>query len=176
METATKNLEFDHENILRLIAVMGKMVESKNPDVVHLETAVDLIKHYADGFHHAKEENLLFPMMAKRGFSFEQGPIAVMLHDHVEGRGYVKAMTEHIELYKNGKKDALKPIFENMHLYAELLQGHIYKENNILFKMADHALSESDQASLLVQFKEIESNGGILKESMDKIEELERKY
>ena len=33
--------------------------------------------------------------------------------------------------------------------YAELLQNHIGKENNILFRMADRALSESDHKDLL---------------------------
>ena len=92
MNTATINLENDHVNILRLIDVMEKMllVKSKNTD--QFEKTVSLIKSYADGLHHAKEENLLFPLMVKRGFSGEQGPIAVMLHDHAEGRDYVKGM------------------------------------------------------------------------------------
>ena len=85
MNTATQNLENDHVNILRLIDVMEKMVMVKSSNIEHFEKVVNLIKSYADGFHHAKEENLLFPMMIKKGFSKEQGPIAVMLHDHTEG-------------------------------------------------------------------------------------------
>ena len=42
--------------------------------------------------------------------------------------------------------------------YAELLQNHISKENNILFRMADNALSEKDQQDLLKQFEEAEKN------------------
>ena len=61
MDTATKNLENDHEYILRLIAVMEIMVLTVSTDLKHIEMVVNLIKNYADGYHHAKEENLLFP-------------------------------------------------------------------------------------------------------------------
>ena len=51
-------------------------------------------------------------------------------------------------------------VFANIHGYSELLQGHIYKENNMLFRMADNALSDSDQQSLLQQFEQLENAGG----------------
>jgi len=111
MNTATKNLENDHVNILRLIDVMEKMILAKSTNTEHFEKTVSLIKSYADGLHHAKEENLLFPLMVKRGFSSEQGPIAVMLHDHAEGRDYVKGMTEGIAGYKMGNESALSKLY-----------------------------------------------------------------
>ena len=95
--------------------------------------------------------------MAERGFSMTQGPIAVMLSDHIQGRNFVKGMAENIDLLKNGDKSATKAIYENILGYGELLTNHIAKENNILFRMADNALSTSDHQSLLEQFSEIES-------------------
>ena len=65
MNTATKNLENDHVNILRLIDVMEKMILVKSKNIEHFENTVSLIKSYADGLHHSKEENLLFPLMVK---------------------------------------------------------------------------------------------------------------
>ena len=82
MNSATKNLENDHVYILRLIDVMEIITKSIRPDIGDLESIVNLIKNYADGSHHAKEENLLFPLLAQRGFSREQGPVAVMLQEH----------------------------------------------------------------------------------------------
>ena len=145
MKTATKNLENDHVNILRLIDVMEKMILVKSTNTEHFEKTVSLIKSYADGLHHAKEENLLFPLMGKRGFSIDQSPIAVMLHDHVQGRDFVKGMIEGIAEYKTGNQTALSKIYENMQGYIILLRSHIAKENNVLFRMADNALSENDQ-------------------------------
>jgi hemerythrin-like domain-containing protein len=42
--------------------------------------------------------------------------------------------------------------------YAYLLQNHIDKENNILFRMADEAFSNEEQQNLIVQFADIENN------------------
>ncbi len=179
METATKSLENDHVQILRLIDIMELAIDNTEPDVRNLQMMVDLIKNYADGYHHAKEENLFFPLLAKRGFSEEQGPIAVMLHEHVLGRNYVKGMTEGLENYQNGNKISLGAIYKNMHGYIELLRGHIAKENNILFKMANNALSEQDHKDLLQQFKQIETDGlqgGTIGDFLNQIETLSETY
>ena len=76
--------------------------------------------------------------------------------EHVRGRDFVKGIVENISLYKGGNLTALGKIYSNMAGYAELLQNHIGKENNILFRMADNALSESDHKDLLIKFSEAE--------------------
>jgi hemerythrin-like domain-containing protein len=179
MTTATKNLENDHVYILRLIDVMEKMVLTSHSEVINLETVVNLIRNYADAFHHAKEENLLFPLMATKGFSKEQGPIAAMLNDHAQGRNFVKAMSEEIENFNKGNKTALPKIYENMEGYIELLRAHIAKENNVLFRMADNVLSEQEQQDLLEEFAKIETNNfaaGVLESYISEIEKLEKKF
>ena len=82
----------------------------------------------------------------------QQGPIAVMLSDHEQGRKFVRNMDESIHLYKNGESSALKLIYANMLGYADLLNNHISKENNILFRMADNVFTSENQQSLLDQF------------------------
>lgn len=174
MKTATSNLEEDHVYILRLIDVMEQISKEPDPDIMHLETIVDLIRNFADGLHHAKEENLLFPKMVEKGFSFQQGPIAVMMNDHVQGRIYVKGMAENISRYKSGDIDSLKNIYLNMRGYMELLRAHIAKENNILFRMADKAFSNEEQQNLLAQFSDIEETNS--NDFISQINELSRIY
>ena len=158
MNTATKNLEDDHVHILRLIDVMEHITRSDTPDVSHLESIVDIIRNFADGLHHAKEENIFFPFLAERGFSTTRGPVAVMLNEHIQGRNFVKSIADNINIYKKGNKEALNQIYSNMSGYAELLHNHIAKENNILFRMADNVLSASDHLDLLGRFEEAEKN------------------
>lgn len=179
MNTATENLENDHVYILRLVEVMEKMVYLKSSDTEDMELVVRLIQNYADGFHHAKEETLLFPLMVKKGFSNEQGPVAVMLNDHEAGREFVKGMIVGIATYKLGNEGALEDVYKNMQSYADLLRAHIGKENNMLFRMADRAFSEEEQQELLVAFGEIESSNyssGKIEQYIKEIEELENKY
>ena len=179
MNTATKNLEDDHVHILKLIEVMERVIGSENPDISHLESIVDIVRNFADGLHHAKEENQFFPFLSKRGFSLSQGPVAVMLHEHIQGREFVKGMADNISLYKGGNNSALGRIYSNMAGYAELLKNHIGKENNILFRMADRALSETDNQELLKQFKEAETDhaaGSSSAEYINRIQQLALSY
>lgn len=154
--TATQNLENDHIYVLRLTDVMKKMAEKKTEHTEHLEQVVNLVRYFADGLHHAKEEDLLFPMLGKKGFSPEQGPVAVMLAEHVQGRVYIKRVADGIQAFKAGDRKALESIYSNLEEYAFLLTAHIGKENNILFRMADQALSAEEQSLLLAQFDDVE--------------------
>jgi hemerythrin-like domain-containing protein len=172
MNYATHNLEDDHIYILRLIDVMETMTTHAEPEIVHLEEAVDLIRNYADGLHHAKEENLLFPRLAERGFSPTQGPVAVMLHEHTVGREYVKGISDNIQLLKEGDLSAVNMVYANIHGYSELLQNHIYKENNMLFRMADNALTGSDQLEMFELFDQLENSGSTNHKKSDFIERI----
>lgn len=172
MKTATENLENDHVHILRLTEIMEHATYDSEPDVANLEEIVDIIRNFADGIHHAKEENIFFPMLSQRGFSSTQGPVAVMLNEHVAGRNYVKGMADNISLYKKGDAGALEKVYANMRGYAELLRSHISKENNVLFRMADRALTQADQEKLLEGFREAESSGLPAAEYVNKIENL----
>jgi hemerythrin-like domain-containing protein len=175
MKTATENLEYEHGYILRLISVMNKISEIKKPDVAHLEHIVSLIREFADGLHHAKEEGLLFPLLGEKGFSPEQGPVSVMLYEHSLGREFVQKMATYIAQYKEGNEDAVAGIFENMKGYGELLQNHIAKENNVLFRMADRILSEQEQSNLLLAFSRA-LNSEKRNSYIEEIEELEHIY
>lgn len=162
MNTATRNLEDDHVHVLKLTDVMKAVTRTEKPDVGQIESIIDIIRNFADGLHHTKEENLYFPALGKKGFSPQQGPVAVMLHEHIQGRNFVKGIADNLELYKNGNKEALAVVFQNMTGYAELLVSHIAKENNILFRMADKVLSDEEQKDLSEKFESLEklSNNG----------------
>ena len=179
MNTATKDLENDHIHILRLTDVMEKITKTDTPDFSDLEAVVYLITNYADGFHHGKEEKILFPALEAKGFSPNQGPVAVMLSEHIQGRNFVKAMAESIALYKKSDTPALEQVFINMTGYVNLLRNHISKENNILFRMADKVLSEADHETLLNKYASVTpvtENGGDIPEYLSDIERLEKKY
>lgn len=179
MKTATQNLENDHVYILQLTDVMEQVTKSEATDINHFKTVVGIIQNYADGLHHKKEEDLLFPLFEQRNTGGHCGPVQVMLMEHEQGREYVKGMIENISLFENGDEAARQMIYQNLMGYAGLLRDHIYKENNILFRMADNIFSEDDQNMLLDKFGEIESaaeNGAKIKDFVVAIEKLAKAY
>lgn len=172
MNTAAKNLEDDHVHIIKLTDIMLHMVNNNIRNVSHVGKIVSLIREFADGLHHAKEENLYFPYLSNRGFSQEQGPVAVMLHEHVQGREFVRGIAENLALFSQGNEEAISAVYENMNGYAQLLRNHISKENNILFRMADNVLSDSDNQVLLRNFSEAEKSHYTSKGNRNYISEI----
>ena len=116
------------------------------------DEALDFFRNFADGCHHAKEENLLFPLLTERGMPADGGPIAVMLAEHDAGRAYLKAVGENLDAAVEGSEAARAQVCANATAYIELLRHHIYKEDNILFRMAKNLLAPDDVADLEKQF------------------------
>lgn len=179
MTIATQNLENDHVYILQLTEIMIRMAKNDAQNTDHLKAVVDIIKNFADGLHHKKEEDLLFPLFEQRTAGGHCAPVGVMLMEHEQGREYVKGMVENIAKFEKGDKLALQYIHHNMLGYAELLQQHIYKENNVLFRMADEAFSTNDQEMLLGQFNKVETEGikgNSIQDYIYRIKDLQKKY
>jgi hemerythrin-like domain-containing protein len=158
---ATSELIKEHEGIALMLGIMQKVVEKieKNSilDPEHVEKIIEFLKVFADKCHHGKEEGILFPELVKRGFSKEAGPIAVMLHEHTVGRGYIKQLSEHFHAYNSGRHDVLPQIADDMKKYIYLLTNHIQKENQILFPMADKALPAEVQDKIFEQYEKLET-------------------
>ncbi len=156
----TEILKEEHKEIRRMLKILGVAREKlKNGEDVGrdvFEKILEFIKVFADKCHHGKEEDILFPAMEIAGIPRESGPIGVMLFEHNVGREAVKNMKEGIEEFFNGNENARNKIIENAEKYIELLDSHIYKEDNILYPMADMHLSEEEQRELLEKFKEVE--------------------
>ncbi len=157
---ATENLKAEHQVILRMIKVLivasEKLERGEDVSLDVFEKAVDFIRTFADRCHHGKEQDTLFPLMSERGIPRPGGPIAVMLMEHEQGRQYVRGLAEALAKYERGDKAAKSAIVENARGYAELLDQHIYKEDNILYPMGDKVLSKSDNKELLEKFEKIE--------------------
>lgn len=156
----TEELSQEHQAILLAIRILEKMSERLEAgqaiDPSHLEKSVDFIRVFADKCHHGKEEDLLFPAMETAGIPRTGGPIGVMLHEHVAGRNYVKAMAESIPGIKKGDKAAARSFAENARNYGALLSAHIYKEDQILYPMADARLTPAQQKELEACFADVE--------------------
>ena len=113
------------------------------------------IKNFADGYHHQKEEGILFPAMIENGLSKDAGPIAVMLAEHEEGRRLTQKMRQALERLQT--TDASRSeLVQNALSYVKLLRQHIYKEDNILFPMADKVIPVDQQQQILDAFMLVE--------------------
>ena len=68
------------ESMLDALETQIRQAKSGGPfPRLFCDDALDFFRNFADGCHHAKEENLLFPRMRERGVPQYGGPIGVML-------------------------------------------------------------------------------------------------
>jgi hemerythrin-like domain-containing protein len=158
---ATDTLMTEHRAIERMLAVLETAAQrldaGERPRPGLFREAVDFVRNFADRCHHGKEEDNLFPRMEARGIPRDGGPLGMMLWEHDQGRAYVGAMAGAIDAYEGGDQSAARTIAENARGYVELLRGHIMKEDNVLFPMADGVLSADDQQELTARFEQIET-------------------
>jgi hemerythrin-like domain-containing protein len=158
--TPTQVLMEEHELILQVLEALQKRLDAmQDPtasDRAYFEKAVEFLRGFADKCHHGKEENLLFTRMGERGFPTQGGPIAVMLSEHQTGRAFIRGIAEAAAGIGKDPK-ARDGIRTHGYGYISLLRDHIAKENQVLFPMADRALSAEDQRDLQHAFERFEA-------------------
>lgn len=120
----------------------------------------DFLRGYADAWHHGKEEDILFRRMVERGFSEESGPVAVMLHEHRQGRALVGSIAA-----VGAGAGAVAPGETATFLasalgFVPLLRQHIQKEDNILYPMSQRVLSTAEFEGMLEEFAAFEARAG----------------
>jgi hemerythrin-like domain-containing protein len=124
------------------------------------EPFIEFFRGFADKCHHCKEEDRLFPCMEQKGIPREGGPICVMLLEHQQGRQRVRAMADDLESADGGDTVSIERVLDQGQAFLELLRGHINKENNILFNMADQLILDSDLAQLAESYETAENEPG----------------
>lgn len=160
----------EHVLIKRWVALIPDVV--KHLDVESdegrqlIRDGIDLIRSYADRYHHAKEEEILFEYFDK-----DSEILQVMYEDHTTGRGHVKAMLEALD-----RKDQ-NALGKHLMAYRDLLTGHIQKEDEILFPWMDRNLTSTQVDELFAKFNEVDQKMAFSPDKYSKlIETLERQY
>ncbi|MFB3127626.1 MAG: hemerythrin domain-containing protein, partial [Candidatus Acidiferrales bacterium] len=110
MNTATAILRQEHDAILRMLDVTDAIVQQleRNQRVAPetLAGVLEFFRLFADRCHHGKEEELLFPLLERKGMAHDGGPIGVMLHEHEQGRSLVRQLGEAADACSTGMPGA----------------------------------------------------------------------
>lgn len=146
----------EHNSIMKMIEITTTILDKEDKATInidHIDKIIDFIQNFADKYHHLKEEDILFLEMEKHGMPREAGPIAVMLHDHNEGRSYIKQAVDGIEKFKQGNVAAFIKVQENLMAYCTLLTNHIAKENDILYPMSERIIPADVFSAMSAEFE-----------------------
>jgi hemerythrin-like domain-containing protein len=157
----TSTLRHEHDIILLVLNGIERGAGSLQATLLNdpdwLDTIVDFVRNFADRCHHGKEERHLFTRLEERGIPRAGGPIGVMLQEHEQGRAFIRTVVEATLEAKAADTAALEAASEALLAYVSLLRGHIAKENDVLFVMADQVLTPEDQTELDAAFERVEA-------------------
>ena len=142
-----KKLVDEHMLIKRWAAIIPEFIDNLDLETEEgrqtIIDGIDFIRSYADRYHHAKEEEILF-----KYFGEDLDIIKAMLDDHTNARAHVRAILEALD-----KKDK-EAISKHLSAYRELLVDHIKKEDEILYPWMDRGFSTTQVGELFIKFNE----------------------
>lgn len=175
----------EHDRILELLTVIRKaccgILEGQEVDDGDFRNMIAFARNYADKHHHGKEEQILFQEMTKR-----LGQIGVnliqhgMLVEHDLGRLHMSNLETALNQYRDDPKTIYKlNILAEAAGYANLLQRHIEKENQIVYTYAEKNLTQDILQSVDERVQEFEKNAQQAKTQetyLQMLRELKEKY
>ena len=172
----------EHEVITRMLKIIRKIslniLNNKEINYEEFETIIDFIRNCADGHHHNKEEIKLFNKMVENlGAVGEKIIKHGMLVEHDMGRMYVRDLEEALSKVKKGDEEAKLDVIANAISYTHLLERHIEKENNVIYKFAQRELKDEILKEIDIEcFKYEEENKDVKNKYIRIVESLEEKY
>ena len=154
-----KGLVEEHKVIKRFVALVPEMIREFDVETEEgrllLLAGADFIQSYADRYHHAKEEEILFAF-------FDDGLdiLRAMHDDHRRARACVMEFLEAVK-QKNRER-----IGASLSGYASVLAEHIKKEDEILYPWMDRNLSTHQVGEMFARFRVVD----------DRFREKRKKY
>ena len=164
----------EHEIIVNAIdtARQAKSLIEKD-DVAYgklIHQLIDFFRNYADKYHHFKEEEILFPEMAKRNDLLADGVIKEMFENHEDFREMIRNIESSLDEKKYSEAQ------QRLEKYTEALLDHIAVENDEVFQTAESIFSEEELEKIYFRFEDCDRElGNAKKEELKELADTLRK-
>ena len=122
--------------------------EEKYKEIVR--TLITFFREYADGYHHRKEEEVLFPAVNDHPDFVLQEIIDEFESHHEDFRDYTTSIEEAISAGDFEKS------YKELSCYLQDLLDHIAAESDELFVLAETLLDEDELETIYFKFKDID--------------------
>ena len=119
-----------------------------------IKTLIIFFRDYADGNHHRKEEEVLFPAICDHPDFKLQEIIDELEQHHEDFREYTEEIEKALDVndYENS--------YSLLKNYLQKLLDHIAVENNELFVLAEILLDDEELETIYFKFKDIDMELG----------------
>lgn len=161
---ATEELEHEHRIIEQVVGGMAVLIDKlesgREVDQSVFTDLSEFLHTLGDTCHHGKEEDYLFKLLERKGVPVSGCPLAVLVHDHEKSRKLVSDLKLESELYRRIPSEGRRGLIDTLRKLVEFYPSHIWKEDYLLFPMAEKLLSKSEQKELSAQFAQHEARIG----------------
>jgi hemerythrin-like domain-containing protein len=125
----------------------GQAVDPNDPSAI-----IEFFQIYCERSHYAKEERKLFVAIESAGLRDYRETIADLIRDHSQSRHLVGNMGTAARRFSAGEVAAGQEFAAMAHEYVALMRGHIRREEETLFPLAEANLSAEQDQNFLVVF------------------------
>jgi len=157
-------LMHEHHHILQVVhglsAIDQDLAAGRMPDLARLRNIVAFMREFADQCHHAKEEAILFPAMEDKGVPHGGCPLEELLREHARARELVGALATATAALAGGDASASDAARSAITGIQQLYPNHIWKENEMVFPMAQRLFTEAELDALGARFEQAEIDLG----------------
>jgi DUF438 domain-containing protein len=151
----------DHETTEKVFAAMEQAFARPGGPPPHMVAgALEYCAVYVDRCHNQKEEQHVFPRLERAGIPRDGGPLGVMLAEHEQSRGLLARLKPLATAYAGGDRGVLAELGAVFAEYAELLKGHFWKENDILYPLALRVLPPAAGEAIVEGIDAVEASLG----------------
>ncbi len=148
----------EHEIICQAEDIIENLDKTWEADADKYKETVSFLitffREYADGYHHRKEEDVLFPAIQKHPDFVLQEIIEEFETHHEDFREYTVTIEDLINAGDFEKS------YKELNNYLQDLLDHIGAENDELFVLAETLMDEDDLETIYFKFKDIDMELG----------------
>jgi hemerythrin-like domain-containing protein len=149
-------LRADHQTLLSRLEDFGPTLEASGdqptPEVRAAVADILAFIDYEVWTHFAVEEEALFPLLhdlfPSENAPVAGGPVFVLSEEHKILRKLVARIEEGVAAWERGEEGSAEALRLAGRQAIRAFQKHIYKEDNIVFRLADMLMSKEDRAAL----------------------------
>ena len=139
---------------------VSRLEVEEPPPREFFDRGIEFVRGFSDGFHHKKEELVMFRQLAQKKNGAIDGQIEALRYQHDQGREFIAAIAGALDGYSEGDPGDLSVVRENAASFASLLKHHIHIEDHIFFPMAEDEMTSEELDELGDKFEKVEEAHG----------------
>lgn len=140
------------ESIIENLENVWENDEDKYKETI--ATLINFFREYADGYHHRKEEEVLFPAVYDHPDFVLQEIIDEFNTHHEDFRDYT------VEIENAIAEGDYEKSYKELNNYLQDLLDHIGAENDELFVLAESLMDEQELETIFFKFKDVDMELG----------------